>query len=235
MYTPVGFFAPQGGGYVTDNLLQYIDPFASTIGGGTASDLSGNGNSATLQNSITTDSNGWILDSSATPRYLNLGLGGTNTDTTFSIEVFMRLNTGATFSSAPTFVGNFNNITNKLFAIYFDDGANKRPYTFIRASGGDSFVELGTNVVDNTYHHYVMVRTSTTSQSFYKDGTLLGSSAVSGTSTTSADWWAGGPHPAFPSRYINGGRMGLTRLYTSALSAAQVLQNYNANKADYGL
>ena len=68
MYTPVGFFAPQGGGYVTDNLLQYIDPFASTIGGGTASDLSGNGNSATLQNSITTDSNGWILDSSATPR-----------------------------------------------------------------------------------------------------------------------------------------------------------------------
>ena len=56
MYTPVGFFAPQGGGYVTDNLLQYIDPFASTIGGGTASDLSGNGNSATLQNSITTAS-----------------------------------------------------------------------------------------------------------------------------------------------------------------------------------
>ena len=33
MFTPIGFFAEAGGAnYVTLNLLQYIDPFDSTIG-----------------------------------------------------------------------------------------------------------------------------------------------------------------------------------------------------------
>ena len=31
------------------------------------------------------------------------------------------------------------------------------------------------------------------------------------------------------------GRIGITRLYNSALSDAQVLQNYNTNKSIYGL
>jgi hypothetical protein len=31
------------------------------------------------------------------------------------------------------------------------------------------------------------------------------------------------------------GRMGITRMYSAALTGAQVLQNYNADKATYGL
>jgi hypothetical protein len=31
------------------------------------------------------------------------------------------------------------------------------------------------------------------------------------------------------------GRIGITRLYSAALTSAQVLQNYNADKSKYGL
>jgi hypothetical protein len=36
------------------------------------------------------------------------------------------------------------------------------------------------------------------------------------------------------SQYVNG-KIGVTRLYNSALTSAQVLQNYNADKSKYGL
>jgi hypothetical protein len=51
---------------------------------------------------------------------------------------------------------------------------------------------------------------------------------------TSANLYIGSYNGGEYSQWMNG-RIGVTRLYNAALSSAQVLQNYNANKAAYGL
>lgn len=84
-------------------------------------------------------------------------------------------------------------------------------------------VYVFTNVANNNIITYVNgVQQSTTTHSF---ASIL---------NTTANLYLGSYNGGEYSQYFNG-RIGVTRLYNTALSAADVLQNYNADRADYGL
>lgn len=79
------------------------------------------------------------------------------------------------------------------------------------------------NVANNDIITYVNgVQQSTTTHSF--------ASILNTTANLYLGSYNGGEYP----QYFNG-RIGATRLYNAALTSAQVLQNYNATKATYGL
>lgn len=79
------------------------------------------------------------------------------------------------------------------------------------------------NVANNNVITYVNgVQQATTTHSF--------ASILNTTNNLYLGSYNGGEY----SQYFNG-RIGVTRLYNTALSAADVLQNYNADRADYGL
>ena len=91
---------------------------------------------------------------------------------------------------------------------------------------------------DSTWQqHMVTYDDSTGNAKFYINGSTIGNSgSTSGQLTAS-----GGTHSigylyqySFSSSNFVG-RLGIIRVYSKKLSDAEVLQNYNANKADYGL
>ena len=60
------------------------------------------------------------------------------------------------------------------------------------------------------------------------------SSSYSGSGTTSSNLYIGSYNNGEFAQWFDG-KIGVTRLYNSALTSAQVLQNYNADRSTYGL
>jgi hypothetical protein len=105
-------------------------------------------------------------------------------------------------------------------------------------NGGTSIASPTASLSINTWYQFVGVWRNVASNSIaiYKNGNLVGSNShVFGSirNTTSPLFlgtFRGGQSP----QWLNG-RMGVVRMYSSALTASQVLQNFNADKAKYGL
>ena len=95
----------------------------------------------------------------------------------------------------------------------------------------------GENYYDNKWHH-VVSQTNGNTTYLYVDGRLRGQ-------TTNVNPWTGtSPWPTNAlnigrdnnnNNYFFSGSIGPVRVYDRALSAAEVLQNYNANKTRFGL
>jgi hypothetical protein len=131
------------------------------------------------------------------------------------------------------------------------DGGNAADWSYgIRTqSSGATYLEVGngtTTVTTPTFtvstgqwYQIVGVWTNVASNSIalYVNGVSVGSNSHSFASVKNST------RPLFFGSFDGGatfgqwfnGRMGVTRMYSSALSAAQVLQNYNADKSKYGL
>ena len=131
------------------------------------------------------------------------------------------------------------------------DGGNSADWGYgIRTiSNGSTYLEVGngsTTVTSPTFtvttgqwYHIVGVYTNVASNSIelYVNGVSQGSNAHSFASvknTTRPLFFGSFDGGATFGQWFNG-RMGATRMYNSALTAGQVLQNYNANKSTYGL
>jgi hypothetical protein len=105
-------------------------------------------------------------------------------------------------------------------------------------NGTTSLSSPSTSVTTGVWYQIVGVWTNVASNSIalYKNGALVGSSSHSFTSIRNTT------NPLYLGNY-NGnefaqqfdGDMGIVRIYSKALSAAEVLNNYDANKALYGL
>jgi hypothetical protein len=93
-------------------------------------------------------------------------------------------------------------------------------------------------VTTGIWYHIVGVWTNVASNSIelYVNGTSQGSNSHSFTSIKNSTnpLYLGSYNGGEFSQWFNG-RMGIVRYYSAALSAAQVLQNYNANRGIYGL
>ena len=131
----------------------------------------------------------------------------------------------------------------------FDPGGGSQDVSYsIRIQGAGIYAQLGngSTVVDtplytlplNTWTHvtYVWKNVATNSLEAYINGVSAGSVSHSFSSilNTSANLYIGSYNGGEYSQYMIG-RIGITRLYSAALTSAQVLQNYNANKSIYGL
>ena len=105
-------------------------------------------------------------------------------------------------------------------------------------TGSNGFTLGGVNYYDNTWHHIVS-QTNGNTVFLYIDGVLKAQST-----SVVAPWTGTSP---WPTNALNTGRdnnnnnfffsgsIGPVRVYDRALSAAEVLQNYNATKTRFGL
>jgi hypothetical protein len=115
-------------------------------------------------------------------------------------------------------------------------------------SAGSTYMEVGngttsvtspsTGLSINTWYQVVGVWTNVASNSLalYVNGNLIGSNSHIFTSikNTTSSLYMGSFNGGQFSQWLNG-RMGIVRMYNSALTGSQILQNFNADKSKYGL
>jgi hypothetical protein len=223
---------------VLSNLVLYYDPANSSSYSGTGTtltDLSVNGLDGTMSNVSFTSPyftyNGTSSNISVADNAL-LEPGGGD----WSIEFWV--NHSVTTGSSRVLIGK-------------TDGGGPGDWGYGLRSGapGNTFMEIGngsTSITSpsstlsiNTWYQVVGVWTNVASNSLalYINGSLIGSNSHSFTSikNTTSPLFIGsfGDGSAF-GQWLNG-RMGVVRMYNKALSAGEIVQNFNADKSKYGL
>jgi len=201
-------------------------------------DVSGNSFNATLINSPTyTSDNGGVLNwASANSQYATVPMSSTLRVANITQEAWVYLSGTAD----QVFIGSqYGTSSNNSFAIWVQSGA----FAFGVNTGGNFYYSTISTVSTGVWYNLTHTYNGTT-QLFYINGVLAATynSAASGnisydTSNTllaiGADFNGTG-YNVGPGVYTNG-KMPVVRIYNIALSAAQVLQNYNATKGRFGL
>ena len=214
------------------------NPYSYAGAGTTWYDVSGNSFNATLINSPTyTSDNGGVLNwASANSQYATVPMSSTLRVANITQEIWVYLSGTAD----QVFIGSqYGTSFNNSFAIWVQSGA----FAFGVNTGGNLYSSTISTVSTGVWYHLAHTYNATT-QLFYINGVLAATynSAASGnisydTSNTllaiGADFNGTG-YNVGPSVYTNG-KMPVVRIYNIALSAAQVLQNYNATKGKFGL
>ena len=223
---------------VTSGLQLYLDAdvYSSYVGSGTTwTDLSGNGNNATLQNSpsfVSTEPKNFTFN--GTNQYATISMSGLRV-VNITEEVWVFLSS----TSDQVFIGSqYGTSSNNSFAIWVQSGA----FAFGVNTGGNFYYSTISTVSSGVWYHLTHTYNGTT-QYFYVNGTLVSTynSSASGNITydvnntllaLAADWNGSG-YNVGATGYVNG-KMPVVRIYNRALSAAEVLQNYNATKFRFG-
>jgi hypothetical protein len=214
------------------------NPYSYAGAGSTWYDVSGNSFNATLINSPTYISdNGGVLNwASANSQYATVPMSSTLRVASITQEVWVYLSSTAD----QVFIGSqYGTSSNNSFALWIQSGT----FYFGVNTGGTFYTSTSSAASTSTWYHLVHTYNATT-QYLYINGVLTTTfnSAASGnisydTSNTllaiGADFNGTG-YNVGPSVYTNG-KMPVVRIYNIALSAAQVLQNYNATKGRFGL
>jgi hypothetical protein len=218
---------------VTSSLALWLDPSNSSCysgSGTTLTDLSGNGLTCTLTSGATVSGGHIVLD----------GINDTvNTNSNvdlrrnWTLECWVRPNISTNFSffghgSSPTSSG--------LHLLWQPSGA--RTFLFGMMSNDVSKNMTSNSFPANVWYHVVITYNHTT---FAKKAYVNGVDAGLNPEQTQAAYIAapnilrfGAYYSSGPAAYGNG-KFGQLRYYTQALSAADVLVNYNATKATFGL
>ena len=236
-----GFAGPN---IVRHKLITYLDAAntQSYPGSGTAwNDISGNGNNGTLINSPTFDSNNLgSFDFSATNDRVHLfDPVGKASNTSFSVDIWHKRGAQTDKYLYSETSGSSNN---PFWGITSHTGSNNSQLRiFARRNNGNGDVNFqpsgaGYAIYDNLPHHLVVVYKSNNLY-FYHDGSSIGStswnkgSGYSGLTQNTLAGWRYGSGPT------TGGNMNgniySVKTYQKALTAAEVLQNYNALKGRY--
>jgi hypothetical protein len=226
-------------GIVTDGLVLNLDAgFTPSYprSGTTWTDLSLSGNNGTLVNGPTFDSgNGGSIVFDGTNDYVNLNLGQNISDQSFTLSFFFK---NLSTSDWTDFVTLLNPSNTRVFV--FEKGGNNgfpltNGYLKVYPFGVSSLVGVlvpGLLVNDSNIHSFT-ITSSSTSWNLYGDGLLYGTGPISG------------PAQSFnrvniatdisrSNRFCKNQNY-LTQIYNRALSSAEILQNYNAQKSRFGL
>lgn len=212
--------------YITSNLVLHLDAAnaSSYPGSGTTwTDLSGNSRNATLTDVTYTsdDSGALVFNGSTSIGIINDTVINRYTNN-FSVEVWYTSN---------------NNTPRVLRTGASSSGFNLGSYTtsptkwkVTKYGVIDLFVG---DIPQNTaWHQVVLVYSSTGGTKVYVDGALSQTNAS--TNPVRATTWTYLEVGRSESGSHNG-KLGIVRYYNAVLSDADVLQNFNANKARYGL
>jgi hypothetical protein len=214
------------------------NPYSYAGAGTVWYDVSGNSFNATLINSPTyTSDNGGVLNwASANSQYATVPMSSTLRVANITQEAWVYLSGTAD----QVFIGSqYGTASNNSFALWLQNGT----FYFGVNTGGTFYTAASSASSTSTWYHLIHTYNGTT-QYLYINGVLVttNNSAASGnisydTSNTllaiGADFNGTG-YNVGPSVYTNG-KMPVVRIYNIALSAAQVLQNYNATKGRFGL
>jgi hypothetical protein len=208
-------------GIIADGLIFNMDPanracYPKT--GTTATDTVGNITGTLTNGTAFSDTNEGIFDFDGSDDYITLGTP-TYLKITGDISISAWIKT--TSSNAMTTI----NINDK-WGLYFSGGSKIR-FNFRNPSDDFKYVESATVINDGNWHH-VMGVNDQTNLKLYVDGVLDASNADGSAGTT------GTSDTRIGSRFNNSlyfdGNIASIQIYHQALSANEVLHNYNALK-----
>lgn len=217
---------------VTTNLQLYYDAglFTSYAGTGVSvSDLSGNNRTGTLTNGISFLSSGVAsFELDGTDDYITSSLA-TNANNNVTLEAWFNSDNVNQEGQMIIYNGSDNSGNGYGFAVNKEAITTGNVYALY---GALSWFNTGFTLKTGVWYHGVMT-ISGTSLKLYINGSLIYSVSSSNPNTPSLYTNIG--RNDFPAaRYFNG-KIPIARVYTIALSADQVLQNYNAQKGRFGL
>jgi hypothetical protein len=219
------------GGIVTNGLVLNLDAAKkdSYPGTGTAwNDISGNRNNGTLTNGPTFNSdNGGSIVFDGVDDYVastDIGLAG---NVSITISFFGNQLTNQSGDVVSIFYGTCGT-SYQCIGLYYRNSSNYVRFTTWQSSPGDydtSFIKDF-----NVWHHWAVVY-SNNSVLVYRDGIADSNGAQSKTiNFTSTKLALGG---TINCAVRSNTKIGVSQVYNRALSAAEVLQNYNALKSRY--
>ena len=234
--TGVTVTAPPG--WVTANLVSFYDP---------ALTISYPGTGTTLYNIASSSRNGIMSNLSHSGSYLIYN--GTSSTVSIADHALLEPGTGDFTLEAwvyySTIAGSTRTVISKT-----DGGGTSAAWSYgLRTiSSGATYLEVGNgstavtspNFIASTGTWYQIVgvwnNVASNAITLYVNGASQGSNAHSFASVknSSSPLYLGSYNGGEYNQWFNG-RMGIVRYYNVALTASQVLQNYNANKSQYGL
>ena len=223
---------------VTSNLVLYYDPANpdSYAGTGTVINSLASPNLAGTMSNITwtdpyftyngTSSQVSVTDTAA----LEPGAGS------WTMEAWVYLsNTGA---GSKTILGKFDPGGGSQDVSYSMRISTANAYAQIGDGTGAYVDSISYTLTINTWTQIVYVWTNGATKTLqtYINGTSIGSvnHTLNSILNTPSNLYLGSYNGGEYAQWMNG-RIGITRLYNAALTAGQVLQNYNANRGVYGL
>jgi hypothetical protein len=208
------------------------NPYSYAGAGSTWYDVSGNGKIGTLTGGVTYSSlygGDFIFD--GVNGYIQTNLNQNTDNAQITWEAWFWDNSPGGFVSNTAIISNYGPDATTPFTILhiFDNGI---PLFGQRNSSGTQDEIYGlTSICNGVWHHVVGVVDSS-NMLIYVDGVLQQTKTkITGTTTSGQNLVIGGNHLG---RYQSC-RIASARCYNIALSAAQVLQNYNATKGRFGL
>jgi hypothetical protein len=220
-----------GENIVTNGLVFYVDagyPTSYPTSGLTWYDVSGYNNNGTLTNGPTYSGASIVFD--GTDDYVNFGNKNNLGSEPFTINTWFNHIPDGDYQGVITKgTGSGIGIGYRILVTpdgkaYFDVSDNVTSNTFISNTG----------VGSNTWVNVVLVRESSNTFKGYINGVLDKTETETvGSCTTSYDLRIGGQFDA--PQYAFKGSISIASIYNRALSASEVLQNYNATKGRFGL
>jgi hypothetical protein len=231
---------------VTDGLVLYLDAAntKSYVSTSTSwNDISRGGNNGTLVNGPTFNSaNGGSIvfdgvdDYVSIPNNNNLIFGNGN----FTVSIWIKTPISSTGEGTPS---QWGPIVSKGCTTSAPSGtwwfaqnstlSNRITFNISSNPGGTFVTAATTPILSNGWHNIVFTRTGSTG-TLYTDGTLTNTDTSSDSDlSSSAPVWVAGTSPSATKRTSM--TLSQTSIYNRTLSAAEVLQNYNATKSRFGL
>lgn len=217
---------------VTSGLVLYVDAnkSASQYGNNYWYDLKG-GNNAAATNSPTfthTGTNGGYITFDGSSNYFEFTAPYNTTTNDFTVSVWLKTNSTPSvnvvaFGNYPPY-GAFTTNNYQLYLL-----TTGKCISQIRDGSAISILDTSTNVInDNVWHNVVFMRSGTT-QNLYVDGVfnMSHSNVLLGNINTSGNTMDLGRQSSFSGNYFPGS-IANCLLYSRALTATEVSQNYNA-------
>ena len=225
-------------GVVTNGLVPYYDPSNSSSYPGTGT---------TINSLAPTNLTGAMSNITFTSPYFSYN--GTSSQITVTDNALLEPGSGNWTMEAWVYLSN-TGAGAKTILGKFDPGGSAADVSYsMRISTANAFAQMGDGTgayVDsisytltiNTWTQIVYVWTNGATKTLqtYINGASIGSvnHTLNSILNTPSNLYIGSYNGGEYAQWMNG-RIGITRLYNAALTAGQVLQNYNANRGVYGL
>jgi len=204
--------------------LDASNPYSYAGAGTTWYDTSGNSYNSTLTNGPTySTTNSGIINFDGVDDYSVATVASITNSSTIGIWIKS---------------SNYNNkIPVSIASTNYGSGPNIFFYNnYINWNTGDGAGNPFSNssYPNSSWHYIVVTNDSTSNAKLYIDGVLIGTAGYRSTlSSTSNNFWLG--RFSGDNNYTINASIGASHLYNRVLSAAEVLQNYNATKGRFGL
>lgn len=229
-------------GHITSNLVLHYDPSKNTSypgSGTTINDLSGNGLNGTLSN---------ISFANPSPYFT---YNGTSSQITIADNALLEPGSGSwtieawvyqTVSGNDVVIGKFDpgglsadvsysiRTTGTTYYAQFSSGSGSGASLFVNSNNYSSTLNTWYQLV------YVFSNGATKTLQTFVNGSSIGTvnHSLASILNTSANLYIGSYNGGEYAQWFEG-RIGITRLYNTALSAAQVSTNFNADRSKYGI